>query len=58
MQINLLKKMQILNKYEFSLGLESFDALGFESEEELNIEISKLIKIRTESEVKSEVNFI
>ena len=41
-----------------SLGLEPFDVLGFRSEEELNQEISKLIKVRTEFEIKSEVNSI
>ena len=39
----------ILNK-ETSLGLETYDVLGFNSEEELKLEISKLIKIRTEFE--------
>ena len=33
-----------------SLGLESYDILGFTSEEELELEISKLIKIRPEFE--------
>ena len=32
------------------LGLESYDDLGFNSEEELQLEISKLIKIRPEFE--------
>ena len=50
--------MQIINKYEFSLGLEPFDVLGFKSEEELNKEILKLIKVRTELEVKSKVEII
>ena len=50
--------MEIINKYELSLGLEPFDVLGFRSEEELNQEISKLIKIRSEFENKSEVDFI
>ena len=35
---------------ETSLGLDSFDVLGFKSEEELELEISKLIKIRPELE--------
>ena len=38
-----------INK-ETSLGLESQDVLGFTSEEELELEISKLIKIRPEFE--------
>ena len=42
--------MEITIKKETSLGLESFDVLGFNSEEELELEISKLIKIRPEFE--------
>ena len=42
--------MEITLKKETSLGLESFDVLGFNSEEELESEISKLIKIRPEFE--------
>ena len=30
--------MELINKYQFSLGLETFDVLGFKSEEELNKE--------------------
>lgn len=45
--------MDTINKYEFSLGLEPFDVLGFKSEEELNQEISKLIKLRIEFEKES-----
>ena len=37
-----------MNKYEFSLGLEPYDVLGFESEEQLNIEIQKLMQLRPE----------
>ena len=40
---------QTLNK-DISLGLESWDVLGFNSEEELEVEILKLIKIRPEFE--------
>ena len=47
--------MYIHNKYEFSLGLEPFDVLGFKSEEELNQEITKLIKVRKEFEDESKV---
>ena len=50
--------MKIINKSESSLGLETFDVLGFRSEEELNKEILKLIKVRSEFESKSKVNFI
>ena len=42
--------MEITFKEDTSLGLESFDDLGFNSEEELQLEISKLIKIRPEFE--------
>ncbi len=42
--------MEITLKKETSLGLESFDVLGFNSEEELQFEISKLMKIRPEFE--------
>ena len=41
-----------------SLGLVPFDILGFSSEEELNNEISKLIKVRSEFESKFKVNSI
>ena len=40
--------MEIILKRETSLGLESFEDLGFNSEEELELEISKLIKFRPE----------
>ena len=42
--------MEITFKKDTSLGLESYDDLGFNSEEELQLEISKLIKIRPEFE--------
>ena len=42
--------MEITIKKETSLGLEAYDVLGFNSEEELESEISKLIKIRPEFE--------
>jgi len=42
--------MEITLKEDTSLGLESYDDLGFNSEEELQLEISKLIKIRPEFE--------
>ena len=51
----LYTKMEITNKCEISLGLESFDVLGFKSEEELNQEILKLIKVRSEFEIESKV---
>ena len=50
--------MQIKNNYIVSLGLENFHELGFKSEEDLNIEISKLIKVRSELSNNSEVNLI
>ena len=42
--------MEITFKEDTSLGLESYDDLGFNSEEELQLEISKLINIRPEFE--------
>ena len=42
--------MEITFKEDTSLGSESYDDLGFNSEEELQLEISKLIKIRPEFE--------
>ena len=42
--------MDITLKKETSLGLEIYEVLGFDSEEELELEISKLIKIRPEFE--------
>ena len=42
--------MEITLKEDSLLGLESFGDLGFNSEEELELEISKLIKIRPEFE--------
>ena len=38
--------MEIALKKETSLGLETFEVLGFNSEEELKLEITKLIQIR------------
>ena len=40
--------MELAQKLENSLGLEPYDVLGFKSEEELELEISNLIKIRPE----------
>ena len=42
--------MEIILKTETSLGLESYDDLGFNSEEELELNISKLTKFRPEFE--------
>ena len=43
--------MELAQQEDTSLGLESYDALGFNSQEELELEISKLIKIRPEFEI-------
>ena len=43
-----LKKMEITLKKETSLGLATYDDLGFNSEKELELEISKLSKLRPE----------
>ena len=45
--------MELINRNDVSLGLAPFDILGFKSEEELNQEISKLMKVRSEFERKS-----
>ena len=46
--------MELVQIEEISLGLESYDTLGFNSQEELELEISKLIKIRPEFEINRE----
>ena len=46
--------MEITLKEETSLGLETFDSLGFNSEEELELEISKLTKFRPEFDTNME----
>ena len=46
--------MEIILKRETSLGLESYQDLGFNSEEELELEISKLIKNIPELETNGE----
>ena len=50
--------MELINRNDVSLGLTPFDILGFKSEEELNLEISKLITPRREFDTKTKVNFI
>ena len=50
--------MDIICEQKASLGLEPFDVLGFSSEEELNQEISKLIKFRSEFDSKFKANGI
>ena len=47
--------MKIILKSETSLGLESYEELGFNSEEALELEISKLIKFRTEFDTNLEL---
>ena len=46
--------MKIFLKRETSLGLESYVELGFNSEEELELEISKLTKFRPEFDTNLE----
>ena len=46
--------MKIILKSETSLGLESCEELGFNSEEELELEISKLTKFRPEFDTNFE----
>ena len=43
----------LLDQFLTSLGLESFEDLGFNSEEELELEISKLTKFRPEFDTNS-----
>ena len=40
--------MEIISKRETSLGLETHEELGFNSEEELELEILRLTKFRPE----------
>ena len=47
--------MELIKRNDVSLGLAPFDLLGFKSEEELNQEISKLTKIRTEFDTETKV---
>ncbi len=46
--------MEVVFKREISLGLESYKDLGFNSEEELEFEISKLTKFRAEFDANLE----
>ena len=46
--------MEVVFKREISLGLESYKDLGFNSEEELEFEISKLTKFRPEFDANLE----
>ena len=48
--------MELINRNDISLGLVPLDILGFKSEEELNLEISKLIKVRSEFDTKNKVS--
>ena len=48
--------MEITLKKETSLGLEYHEDLGFNSEEELELEISKLTKFRPEFEENLNLN--
>ena len=46
--------MKLTTENETSLGLETYDFFGFNSEEELELEISKLTKLRSEFETNLE----
>ena len=46
--------MKVILKRENSVGLESYEELGFNSEEELELEISKLTKFRPEFDTNLE----
>ena len=43
--------MELAQKQETSLGLESYEVLGFNSQEELELEISKLTEFRPEFKI-------
>ena len=43
--------METILRKKTSLGLETYDILGFNSEEELELEISKLTKFRPEFDI-------
>ena len=45
--------MELINRNDISLGLAPLDILGFKSEEELDLEISKLIRTRSELDNKT-----
>ena len=47
--------MELINRNDVSLGLAPFEILGFKSEEELNLEISKLITASSEFDTKTKV---
>ena len=46
--------MEITLKKETLLGIETYDKLGFNSEEELELEISKLTKFKPEFDTNLE----
>ena len=48
--------MEIILKIETSLGLGSHEDLGFNSEEELKLEIAKLTQVRPEFENSLNLN--
>ena len=50
--------METINKKDISLGILPYDVLGFKSEEELNLEILKLIAVRKEFKNKFKINSI
>ena len=40
--------MEMINKFKMSLGKEPYDVLGFDSEDQLEQELFKLIQVRKE----------
>jgi len=40
--------MELIDTFEISLGLEPFEALGFDTQDQLDLEIMKLIEIRSD----------
>ncbi len=51
----MINRMELINRNDVSLGLAPFDILGYKSEEELNQEITRLMKIRREFDTKTNV---
>ena len=47
--------MELINRNDISLGLAPLEVLGFKTENELNREISKLIRTRSEFDTKTKV---
>ena len=40
--------MELIDTYEISLGLEPFEVLGFNTQDQLDLELMKLIEVRSD----------